>query len=73
MFPGSHLEQHGDKLAIVMAGSGFTQTFAELDAAANRLSRLLRAAGQNVDRFNMNDQMAKKFDVDAGPLKEVLA
>jgi len=28
-----------------MAGSGFTQTFAELDAAANRVSRLLRAAG----------------------------
>ena len=45
MFPGSHLEQHGDKLAVIMAGSGFTQTFAELDAAANRLSRLLRASG----------------------------
>ena len=29
----------------IMAGSGFTQTFRELDAAANRLSRLLRAAG----------------------------
>jgi acyl-CoA synthetase (AMP-forming)/AMP-acid ligase II len=28
-----------------MAGSGFVQTFAELDAAANRLSRVLRAAG----------------------------
>ena len=28
-----------------MAGSGFTQTFAELDAAANRLSRLLRSVG----------------------------
>ena len=28
-----------------MAGSGATQTFAELDAAANRLSRLLRGAG----------------------------
>ena len=30
---------------IIMGGSGFTQTFAELDAAANRLSHLLRAAG----------------------------
>ena len=28
-----------------MAGSGFAQTFAELDAAANRLSRLLRTVG----------------------------
>ena len=34
-----------DKPAIIMGGSGFTQTFAELDAAANRLSHLLRAAG----------------------------
>jgi long-chain acyl-CoA synthetase len=45
MFPGAHLEQNGDKPALIMDGSGFTQTFAELDAAANRLSRLLRAAG----------------------------
>ncbi|HUS41609.1 MAG TPA: AMP-binding protein [Ilumatobacteraceae bacterium] len=45
MFPGAHLSAHGDKPALIMAGSGFTQTFAELDAAANRLSRLLRAAG----------------------------
>ncbi|GAA5509429.1 DUF1552 domain-containing protein [Novipirellula caenicola] len=34
---------------------------------------LLRAAGQNVDRFNMDDKMAKKFDDSNGPLKEVLA
>jgi len=47
MFPGAHLDTHGDKPAITMAGSGFTQTYAELDAAANRLSRLLRAAGLN--------------------------
>ncbi|MFK8025064.1 MAG: acyl-CoA synthetase [Ilumatobacter sp.] len=47
MFPGAHLDTHGDKVAVHMAESGFTQTFAELDAAANRLSRLLRSAGLN--------------------------
>jgi len=45
MYPGAHISQHGDKPALIMADSGFTQTYAELDAAANRLSRLLRAAG----------------------------
>ncbi|MEX2625283.1 MAG: acyl-CoA synthetase [Ilumatobacteraceae bacterium] len=45
MFPGAHLDTAADKPAVIMAGSGFTQTFAELDAAANRLSRLLRSAG----------------------------
>ena len=45
MYPGAHLETHADSPAVVMAGSGFTQTYAELDAAANRLSRLLRSAG----------------------------
>jgi len=34
---------------------------------------LLRAAGQNVDRFNMNEQLAKKFDASTGPVKELLA
>jgi acyl-CoA synthetase (AMP-forming)/AMP-acid ligase II len=47
MFPGAHLETNGDKPALIMGGSGFTQTYAELDAAANRLSRLLRSAGLN--------------------------
>ncbi len=45
MFPGAFVDTFGDKPAVVMAGSGFTQTFAELDAAANRLSRVLRSAG----------------------------
>jgi hypothetical protein len=34
---------------------------------------LLRAVGQNVDRFNMSDQMARKYDSQTGPLSEVLA
>ena len=34
---------------------------------------LLKVAGQNVDHFNMNEQLAKQFDGSSGPLKEVLA
>lgn len=45
MYPGAHVAERPDKPALIMAGSGQVQTFAELDAAANRLSRLFRAAG----------------------------
>jgi acyl-CoA synthetase (AMP-forming)/AMP-acid ligase II len=45
MYPGAHAATTPDKPAVIVAGSGFTQTFAELDAAANRVSHLLRAAG----------------------------
>ena len=34
---------------------------------------ILRASGVKVDRFNMSDQMAAKFDSGTGPLKEILA
>ncbi len=33
---------------------------------------ILRASGVEVDRFNMSDQMAAKFDSGTGPLKELL-
>ncbi len=53
-----------------------TGCFTQLDGKRplNALyTTLLRAAGQNVDRFNMTEQLARKFDSGVGPLKEVLA
>ncbi|HWA97784.1 MAG TPA: DUF1552 domain-containing protein [Pirellulales bacterium] len=53
-----------------------TGCFTQLDGTRpiNALyTTLLRAAGQNVDRFNMTEQLARKFDAGTGPLKEVLA
>lgn len=57
-------------------GAFKTGCFTQLDGKRpiNALyTSLLRAAGQNVDRFNMTEQVAKKFDNATGPLKEVLA
>jgi acyl-CoA synthetase (AMP-forming)/AMP-acid ligase II len=62
MYLGTHVATTPDKPALIMAGSGYTQTFAQLDDAANRLSQLLRSAGlqpgdhvaicmENHDRF----------------------
>jgi long-chain acyl-CoA synthetase len=45
MYPGAYVDSQPDKPAVVMASTGTVQTFAELDEAANRLSRVLRAAG----------------------------
>jgi long-chain acyl-CoA synthetase len=45
MYPGAYLESSPDKPAIVLADTGWTQSYDELDAAANRLSRLFRSAG----------------------------
>ena len=44
-YPGFHAQQWPDKPAIVMAGSGEVQTYAELDARSNQLAHLFRAAG----------------------------
>ena len=45
MYPGAFAVSTPHKPALVMAESGWTQTFAELDAAANRLSNLFRSIG----------------------------
>lgn len=57
-------------------GAFKTGCFTQLDGKRpiNALyTSLLRAAGQNCDRFNMNEKLAMKFDSGTGPLKEILS
>jgi hypothetical protein len=57
-------------------GTFKTGCFTQLDGKRpiNSLyATLLQAAGQNCDRFNMSDKLAKQFDSSTGPLREVLA
>jgi long-chain acyl-CoA synthetase len=45
MYPGAFVESQGSKPAVIMADTGWTQTYAELDGRANQLSRVFRSAG----------------------------
>ena len=45
MYPGVHAKTDPDKPAYVMAGSGRTVTYRDLDEASNRLAHLFRDAG----------------------------
>ena len=45
MHPSIHAKAHPDKPAIVMAASGETVTYAQLDARSNQVAQLLRARG----------------------------
>jgi long-chain acyl-CoA synthetase len=44
-YPGTYATTTPDKPAVIMAGSGDVVTYAELDAEANRLAHVFRAAG----------------------------
>lgn len=45
MFPGTHAATTPDKPAVVMAGTGETLTYAELEAGSARLARHLVDSG----------------------------
>ena len=45
MHPIQHAKSRADRPAIIMAGSGETVTYAQLDEAANRVAHLLRSHG----------------------------
>ena len=52
MYPGKYALQHPGKAAFIMANSGETVTYAELEARSNRLAHLLRADGlQRLDHY----------------------
>src|SRR5580658_7077382 len=45
MYPGQHAVTRPERPAFIMAESGESVTYAELDARSNRLAHLLRATG----------------------------
>ena len=45
MYPGAHAAANPGKPAVILAGSGETITYAQLDAEANQVSHLFREAG----------------------------
>ncbi len=54
MYSGKYATQHPDRAAIIMAGTGETISYAELEARANRLAHLLRDHGlQRLDHYSV--------------------
>ncbi len=54
MYPGKQAQLHPDRAAFIMAGSGQSVSYAELDARSNRLAHLLRAHGlRRLDHYAM--------------------
>jgi long-chain acyl-CoA synthetase len=45
MYPGKQATIHPDRAAFIMAATGETVTYRELDARSNRLAHLLRSLG----------------------------
>ncbi len=45
MYPGQYAQQHADRPAFIMASSGESMSFAQLDGRSNQLAHLLRAQG----------------------------
>ncbi len=45
MWPGHHAKEHPERVALIMAGSGATLTYGELDARSNQLAQLFRSVG----------------------------
>src|SRR5215471_19024130 len=54
MYPGKTAKLHPGRAAVIMAGSGETITYRELEARSNRLAHLLRAHGlKRLDHYSV--------------------
>ena len=54
MYTGTQAQEHPDKPAFIMAATGETVSYAELDARSNRLAHLLRAHGlERLDHYSI--------------------
>ena len=54
MFPAQYASSHPERPAVIMATSGDTITYAELEARSNRLAHLLRAQGlKRLDHYSV--------------------
>ncbi|MFZ8973974.1 MAG: AMP-binding protein [Pseudomonadales bacterium] len=47
MYPGAYADQYPNRPAVIMAATGETKTYAQLEARANQLAHALRDAGLN--------------------------
>ena len=54
MYTGQHALERAEQAAIIMAGTGETITYGELEARSNRLAHLLRARGvRRLDHYSI--------------------
>ena len=54
MYPGKQVALHADRAAVIMADTGETITYGELDARSNRLAHLLRRRGlRRLDHYSI--------------------
>ena len=54
MYPGQHSVSRPQQVAVIMAETGGTVTYAELEARTNRLAHLLRASGlRRLDHYSI--------------------
>ena len=62
MYPAPFATSHPDRAAFIMASSGETVSYAELDARSNRLAHLMRSLGlQRADHFAMFMENNSRF------------